>query len=256
MRDTTKFRITEHSLLYKALEHLKPLLESIDPAVMALPSSKERHSKAPKLSEAQNYHHRVFWYAKNMNETFKRLKDITLFIKDFPKPRTYFRQGITEHDWIQYHYHVYTIGVVGIYDIALKLTNEVFRLGIEERQVRKDTVEDNLWVKRTRVSQLLSILRKSTRPFKVPRNLFLHGGDQLKLDELDRLELICIATKLQVTDEHSPNLIKNIFQPSVDKLVNKMSKQISSLENKTANLFDELLPIYNFWSSYLKNADT
>lgn len=252
MRDTSKLKIEEHPLLNKALGELRPLLESIDPKIMAIKSSKERHSRAPKLSAEQTYHHCVFWYAKNMVEAFKQLNQVTMYIRDFPKPRSYFKQGITQYDWSQYHLHVYIVRIVSLYDIALKLTNGVFRLGVEDRQVRKDTVEDNLWVNRTRVSERLCDLRKSRLRVRKPRNLFVHSGDLWKLDELDMLEIICLANKLHVTSKYSANSIRNLFQSDINKLANRMSKEISSLEDKAIKLFDELMPVYDFWSSFLK----
>lgn len=254
MTDTSKLKIKEHTLFNKALDELRPLLESIDPEIMAIKSRKERHSKAPKLSVEQSYHHYVSWYTNNMVEAFKQLNQVTMYIRDFPKPRSYFRKGITQYDWIQYHFHAYIVRIVSLYDIALQLTNGVFRLGIEERQIRKDTVEDNLWVNSTRVSELLRDLRKSISRVKKPRNLFIHSGDLWKLDELDSLEIICVANKLNVTPKYSANSIRELFQYDIDKLTKRMSDEISSLEDKAIKLFDGLMPIYDFWSSFLKKG--
>lgn len=255
MEGSSKSNIQEHRLLEKALEELKPLLESISPEVMALESSRERHSKAPKLSEAQSYHHYVFWYAKNMVQAFKWLDHVTTYMKDFPKPQTYLKRGITQYDWVQYHYHIYLIIAISLYDIALKLANAVFRLGLEERQVGKGTIEDNLWVKRIQVSKLLCNLRNATSRLKAPRNLFVHEGDLLRLDELDRLDVICMANKLDVTREYPADRIKSLFKSEIDKVVDEMSRNISSLQDMAVKLFDGLLPIYESWATFLKNVD-
>jgi len=243
-----KLSIEEHSLCNKPLEKLRPLIESMSAEDLMIQSSKVRHSRAPKLSDEQNYHYYVNWYAYNMVKLFRRLNHTTIYIKDFPKPRSYFKQGITQYDWIQYHYHDYMVSIVGLYEVALKLTNGVFRLGIDEKQVNKSTIEDNLWVKSTGVSESLRTLRQATSHVKAPRNLFIHGGDLLKLDELDRLDIISIASKLHLC-EYPPDVIKNAFQVDIERLVNRMSSEISSMENHAINLFDKLLPIYNFHAS-------
>jgi len=250
-------RIEEHPLLNKAHEEMKPLIGSITPEDFVIESSKERHRRAPKLSTKQRYHYYVLYYTGNILDAFSRLNHATIYIKNFPKPASYLRQGVTEHDWIQYHYLVYILSIAGLYDIALKLTNGVFRLGLNEKIVNKSTVEDNLWVKSTRVSKLLDTLRKATSQVREPRNLFIHGGDLLKLDELHLLSIICMytktATKYYGTSEYPANSIKKQFQVDADELTNKMSRQISSLENDVINLFDELLPIYDFHSSSFKS---
>ena len=246
--------IEEHSLSSKPLEKLRPLIESMPVEDLMIKSSKVRHSKAPSLSIEQSYHRYVLWYVYNMVKLFSRLNHITIYIKDFPKPRSYLKQGITQYDWIQYHYHVYMVSIVGLYEVALKLTNGVFRLGIDEKQVKQSTVEENSWVKSTAVFESLRTLRQATSHVKAPRNLFLHGGDLLKLDELDRLDIISMASKIHLC-EYPPNLIKILFQLDIDKLANKMSSEISSLENHVINLFDKLLPIYDFHASIFKTID-
>jgi len=246
-------KIEEHSLCIKACEKLRPLIETITPEDLMIESSRERHARAPALSAEQTYHYYVFWYTINMVKAFSRLNHITIYIKDLPKPASYLRQGITQYDWIQYHYHFYIVNVVGLYDIALKLTNAIFRLGVDEKQVNKSSVEDNLWVKQPGVSKLLRTLREATSQHRGPRRLFIHGGDLLKLDALDRLDVICMANKL--TDEYSANAIKNLFEPDIDKLAGKMSNEISSLENIVINLFDKLLPVYDDNASTFKTID-
>ena len=248
-------KIEEHSLFNKLVEKLRPLIESTPLEDLMIESSEERYSRAPNLSAEQSYHYYVLWYATNMTKVFSRLNHVTIYIKDFPKPRSYLKQGITQYDWIQYHYHVYMVSIVGLYDIALKLTNGVFRLGVNEKQVNKATIENNSWVKATGVSGSLRTLRQATTQIREPRNLFIHGGDLVRLDELDRLDIICMASKLHLTCKtcYPPNSIKNLFQPDIDKLANKMSNKISSLENNVINLFDELSPIYDSHASRLQN---
>lgn len=245
-------KIEEHSLFIRALEKLRPLIESTPVEDLMIESSEERHARAPTLSAEQTYHHHVFWYAMNIQKAFSRLSHTTVYIKDFPRPGSYLRHGVTQYDWIQYHYHVYMISIVGLYDIALKLTNAVLQLGVDERQVNKSTVEDNLWVKQFRVSESLRTLRQTASHVKLPRNLFLHGGDLLKLDELDKLDIICMANKLG--HEYPADAMKSLFKPAIDKLVDKMSNEISSLESQVINLFDKLLPIYDHHASTFKTV--
>jgi hypothetical protein len=246
--------IGEHSLICKPLEKLMPLVQSMPTEDLMIKSSKVRHSRAPKLSNEQNYHHYVLWYAYNMVKLFRLLNHIVVYIKDFPKPKSYLKQGITQYDWIQYHYHVYMVSIVGLYEAALKLTNGVFRLGIDEKQVKESIIKENLWVKSTGVSEALRTFRQATSHIRVPRNLFLHGGDLLKLEDLDTLDIVCMASKVQLC-EYPPDVVKDIFQVDIDKRVDKMSSEISSMESHAMNLFDKLLPIYNFHASVFETIE-
>jgi len=249
-----KWNIEEHSLLRGPLEKLMPLVQSMPTEDLTIKSSKVRHSRAPKLSDEQNYHHYVFWYAHNMVKLFRLLNHVVIYIKDFPKPRRYLKQGITQYDWIQYHYHIYMVGIVGLYEVALKLTNGVFRLGIDEKQVKQSIIEENLWVKSTGVSESLHTFREATFHIRVPRNLFLHGGDLLKLDELDTLDIISIVSRLHLC-EYPPDVIKDMFRVDIGKLVKRMASEIASIENHARSLFDKLLPIYNFHASILETKE-
>lgn len=245
-------KIKEHLLLCKPLEELIPLIQSITRDQIMVKPAKARHALALKLTNEQNYHHYVLWYVHNLVSAFERLENVTKYIGDFPKPKSFLKQKITQYDWIQYHYHVYIISIVSLYDIALKLTNAVFRLGLNEREAKVTTVEENLWVISAGVSKSLQSLRTMTARYSKARHLFIHEGDLVKLDELDEVEIFCMAYKRGITVPYSVNVFKTESKPIVDDLLNQMSKEINTLESKVIHLLDELLPIYNFWSSYLK----
>jgi len=165
-------KIEEHSLFCKPLVELRPLIASATAEDLMIKSAKARHARAPKLTVEQNYHYYVFWYAGNLVESFRRLNNAIKYMGDFPKPKSYLKQKITQYDWIQYHYHMYMVSIVGLHDIALKLTNAVFRLGLPEREAKVNTVEENLWVKSTGVDELLKALRQATAQHIKARHLF------------------------------------------------------------------------------------
>jgi len=247
-------RIEEHPLLTKSFAELIPLIKAITPK-----AKDWQHRRALKLSTEQRYHHYVFWYANNMVKAFSRLNHVILYVKDFPKG--YLKQGVTMYDWIQYHYHVYILTIYGLYDIALNLTNCVFPLGLDKKTVNQSTVEDNLLVKSTGVSMSLGTLRKATSQVGTQRHSLIHRGDVLELDELRALSIICMDTKFTTEYPKSygkckypPDAIKFLFQLDIGELTDKMSSEISSLENNVINLFDELLPVYDSRASILKTS--
>jgi hypothetical protein len=257
-------KIEDHLLLCRLCAELRPTIESVTAQDLMIKSAKTRHARAPKLTEEQNYNRYVFWYAWNLVESLKRLNNAVKFMGDFPKPKSYLKQEITQYDWIQYHYHMYIVSIVSLYDIALKLTNAVFRLGLPEREAKANTVEENLWVKSTGVAGLLKLLKQATAQHTKERHLFIHEGDSVKLDEIDEeklhelcvLELYCIVLKKNIETPFtiSVEMLKNLSKPAVNGLLKKMSTEITSLEIQIASLFDRLLPVHEFWASYFKTS--
>lgn len=228
---------------------LRPLIASITTEDLLVKSAKARQARAPKLTEEQNYYYYVFWYMNNLIKAFKRLDNAVKYIGDFPRPKSYLKQEITQYDWIQYHYHMYIVSVVSLYDIVLRLTNAVFRLGLSEKEAKRNTVEDNSWVRSTGVAKLLKALRETAASYTKARHLFVHEGDLIKLDELDSLDIHCIAIKLNIESSFSVGQLKTRSRPIVSNLLSKMSTEMSSLENQITSLFDKLLPIFDFWGS-------
>ena len=243
---------------------MRPRLESVKPDDLLIKSAKARHARAPKLTEEQNYNRYVFWYAWNLVESLRRLENAKKYIGDFPKPKAYLKQEITQYDWIQYHYHIYIVSIVSLYDIALKLTNAVFRLGLPEREAKPNTIEENLWVKSTGIADLLKLLRQVIAKHTKERHSFIHEGDLIKLDEIDEeqfyefylLELFCMALKMniEVPLPISVEKLKRLSKTVVNGLLKKMSIENASLETRVISLFDKLLPVYEFWSSYFKSS--
>ncbi|MCJ7654657.1 MAG: Cthe_2314 family HEPN domain-containing protein [Dehalococcoidia bacterium] len=257
-------QIEEHPLVCRLCAEMRPRLESVTPEDLLIKSAKARHARTPKLTEEQNYNRYVFWYAWNLVESLRRLNNAKKYMGDFPKPKAYLKQEITQYDWIQYHYHMYIVSIFSLYDIALKLTNAVFRLGLPEREAKKNTVEENLWVKSTGTAELLKLLRQAIAQHAKERHSFIHEGDLIKLDEIDEeklyelylLELYCIALRenIEIPPAIPVEMLKNLSKPAVNGLLNKMSTEIASLETQIASLFDRLLPVYEFWASYLKRS--
>lgn len=263
-------KIEEHPLVCSLCAEIIPRLKSVTAEDLLIKSAKARHARAPKLTEEQNYNRYVLWYAWNLVESLRRLNNVKKYIGDFPKPKSYLKQEITQYDWIQYHYHMYIVSIISLYDIALKLVNAVFRLGLPEREAKASTVEENLWVKSTGVAESLKLLRRATAQHAKERHLFIHEGDLVKLDEIDEkklhelylLGLYCMALKknVELPFPISVEMLKDLSKPALNDLLTKMSIEIASVETQIVSVFDRLLPVYKFWISYFKpsmrNKDT
>ncbi|HAS27891.1 MAG TPA: hypothetical protein DCR59_01625 [Dehalococcoidia bacterium] len=246
-------KLENHILIQNTLDGIIPIITSTPAEILCIADSKQRHLKAPILSDEQQYDYYIFNYSTNIVKVLEQLNNIIIYIKDFPKPKHYAKKGISQYDWIQYHRHMYMVSIVSIYDIALILTNGVFRLGIDEKDVSKKTIENNHWVKKYGVSKILHELEKIISNTKISRNQFVHYGNMNNLDELNDFQLICLANKINKSLKYCADTIKEQNQNNIVKLAQTMTKEIILIEEKTIKLLDSLMPIYKFWKLNSKN---
>jgi hypothetical protein len=239
--------LENHALIQNTLNDLMPYIEKIPSELLCIEDSNLRHSKAPRLSDEQQYYYYILHYAMNIVKVLEQLNNIIIYINDFPKPKYYAKRNISQYDWIQYHRHMYIVSIISIYDIALILTNGVFRLDINEKKVSQKTVEDNQTVKKTGVSQILRELREMICNTKISRNQFVHYGNMNDLDELNDLNLICCANKISKDLKYCADIIKVQNQEPIDKLIQTMADEILLIKEKTIELFNLLMPVYESW---------
>jgi hypothetical protein len=154
--------LESHSLIQNLMTNLRPVIEAAGKELVKLAekTGEVRKKSVTPLPEPYFYHYEVFYYATSLLNAISRLKDIQTYLIRFPQPRTYEKHGITQDKWIEHHYANYVVTVVNLYDIALILTNVVFRLGIPPRQCRDNVVKENEWVKKTQVKPALDHLNR------------------------------------------------------------------------------------------------
>ncbi|MFN3492072.1 MAG: hypothetical protein ACK40V_07620, partial [Anaerolineales bacterium] len=72
----------------------------------------------PNLSHEEKYNRDTLHYIANIINAFDRINYSQIFITRFPQPRKYEKLGITEDQWIYYHYSYLITTLVSIYDTA------------------------------------------------------------------------------------------------------------------------------------------
>lgn len=260
-------RLESHKLISTALENLRPVIKAIESEWSELvKKSGKLPPKLPKKSgkgvpEPYFYYWQVFYYAMRLVDAIRTIRDIQTFLRKFPQPRTYEKHGITPDRWIEYHYSNYVTIVVSLYDIALILTNAVFRLGIPERQCKDDVVTNNAWVTGTPVKSALEHLNKVIQPFRMPRHGHIHRGEVPDIEELektehfDELKLFSVAQLFAIPEAASLRDLADFLysHESVAIRLNLEAKR-KLLERALLALFDALLPIYEAQTSKLKTT--
>jgi hypothetical protein len=131
------------------LDYLTPLLEESKVGLLALSERGEVRSEGEAtLLEYEFYDNDVFRNAGAAVEAVERLEQIQRLIEAAGKS-SWDGAGLDRHTWIEYHYSYYVVTLVSLTDIALVLTNAVFRLGNLERDCKPDLIARNRWVAQT-----------------------------------------------------------------------------------------------------------
>jgi len=133
---------------------------------------------------------------------------------------------------------------VSLFDIALLLTNAVFRLGYSERNSTEKCVMKNSSVKHTAVKQSLDGLKKLITPHEDKRHLYVHRGKIQNPKELDWLKLVHL---LQETHpDGTPDVTFDLaYGEHAQKLCETIQEESDTLHDRLSHFFDTLSPIYD-----------
>lgn len=242
--------IYSHDLIIEVLKNLQPVLEgSTKKLRKAISENKVRVKDESELWEHEWYSYEVFKCLSSLLNAVDRLRQSKIFIRKFPRPRSYEKEGISQDIWIEYHYSYYVITLVSSFDIALILTNSVFRLGNQERDCKPNLILKNYWVRETPVKKSLIELNELIKPHRQDRNLHVHRGEMpnialvMNSEKLDRLKLISLVQQLS-----EPRIDKNILDLAYNNQVKEISKRLNSETYKISTvldkLFNGLMPVY------------
>ncbi len=206
-----------------------------------------------KLSGPDQYFYPVFSYIVRIRDCFERLDHIRIFISHPIILKKYREGGINQTNYIQYHYSNWAVTFVGIFDITLHLTNNVFRLGIPEKRCHPQLIIQNSWVRSRGIDKILQNLNSRVEPFREPRNLFIHRGisqmDDLlttlgAYDLLNERGMVENDTMLKIIN-HSK--VKLAYREKISEILNKLIKQEEAVFNTSMELLTSLHPVYKFW---------
>jgi hypothetical protein len=136
-----------------------------------------------------------------------------------------------------------------LFDIALILTNSVFRLGNRERDCKADLIMKNSWVRQTSVKQTLADLDQLIKPHREGRNLHLHRGQMpdvastMGLEELDLLRVYSFV-QMRVEPIVDREIIDWAYKGATKEIIEKLQEERGNIHNIIWQFFDDLFPIY------------
>lgn len=234
----------KHPLLSLPADKLKPVIDESSKILGELAKEGKLRSETERaIPEPFWYEYEIFTLTITLVEALERLGEVCEFLQEFPCPETYEKRGITRDKWIEYHYANYVSNVVSLYDIALILTNSVFRLGIPARECRNSTILHNRWVTETPVEVALNALNTRVRSYREPRNLHLHRGQLPVLGQIDALKTFSFLQRAG-KPQADPKLINSAYASVAQGIVYELRQEIGNIQSEILSLFDALLEIY------------
>jgi hypothetical protein len=81
---------------------------------------------------------------------------------------------MNRHDYIVYGIENYYLRLTSVYDRCLRLTNDIFQIGLPERQCNNESIVKNAHIKGSAVAKALTKIDKFTGPFRFHRNTVAH----------------------------------------------------------------------------------
>lgn len=240
-------QIENHDFVRESSNDVQPILEKV------------HRDKDYSLSEGERYSASVFKWAGRILECFVTLEHARAYIGHFRTNKWYAEAGIGRSHYINYHYFNYAITTVRIMDVALILTNTIFRLGNPERLCRLDNINENYWVRSAGIDELLKKLNATVEPWREPRNLFVHRGATLDISGqrqdsklLFLLEAYDRFSELDTSIASVPfHLVKSWYRSVVSGIFKEFDQTEKPLLDATSGLLSGLLPIYKSWHKAL-----
>lgn len=242
--------LLSHPLMERVLENVQPTLDrSIARLKKAARKGKIRVESEDAITVGQRYQVDVFQRASAVLDCVYQLEDIRKFIKRFPSPRKYEKEGISQYRWIEYHYSFFAVTLVSMQDTALILVNAVFRLGNPDKSCRAGLIKKNEWVRNSGVNKSLDKLECIVSPHRPIRNSYVHRRMAPELYKifgsnlLDHLKLHSF-----INFHHDPIVDKRLmdlaFKGETTKISERLGTEISKSKDAVWILFDSLFPIY------------
>ena len=220
--------LSEHPLVKAALEGSNLFVESVGCQLVEntrrtgrLP----RRKTEPEKNDApgNGYASRVLQKIASVTGIMERLEVCRVFVARARPEMICPEDGVGYHTWLDYHFAHFVVLMIGAYDVALLLVNEVLRLGNQERNCKSWIITTNCFVRDTEVANRLESLGKVVEPYRQLRNCYVHRGSDSgiveALDSGDSDAFMLMSSVSMMTSESvvSPALLGLLFHAEADK---------------------------------------
>ncbi len=178
------------------------------------------------------------------------------YLSGYQSRKTSDDELITRADYIAYQLENLYLRFAMIPDRSLRLTNEVFRLGLPARECGTRTVTDNQHLRGTPVRTRLRAIERIVKPYREVRNTIAHLA-RYNDPALSQVEVFFVLQKSEgPPDESVLERTRHIYKRETDSYVEAKRKEfgpiVSDLIDEVARLFETLLPPFRRGHAALK----
>lgn len=178
------------------------------------------------------------------------------YLSGYQSRKTSDGELITRADHIAYQMENLYLRLGMIPDRSLRLTNEVFRLGLPARECGTRSVTDNQHLRGTPVRARLRTIDRIVKPHRETRNTIAHLA-RYNDPALSKVEAFFILQKAKgPPDESVLERACHFYKREADAYVEAKRKEfgpiVSSLIDEVARLFETLLPPFRRKHAALK----
>ena len=179
-----------------------------------------------------------------------------IYLSRYQSRRTLEGELITRADYIIFQMENFYLRLGMIPDRSLRLTNEVFRLGLPARDCSERTVTDNEHVWRTHVRERLRAIDKVVNPHREARNKIAHLS-RYNDSAFLMIELFFMLQKSKdPTDDSLLEDVRHLYKRETDAYVEAKRKELGHvarvLVEEVSHFFESLLPTFKLVHEKLK----
>jgi hypothetical protein len=193
--------------------------------------------------------------AGQVNIACDQLHYALAYLSGYRSRKTSGGELISRADYIAYQIENLYFRLGMIPDRSLRLTNEVFRLGLPTRECRTRTITDNQHLRGTTVRARLRAIDEIVKPHREARNIIAHFG-RYDDREFNKIESFFILQESEVQPDKWFINAKHIFKWRTDVFVKEKRTEfesvVSNLVHEVARLFEALLPPFRREHAALK----
>ncbi|MDO6598472.1 Cthe_2314 family HEPN domain-containing protein [Oceanihabitans sp. 2_MG-2023] len=198
------------------------------------------------LNDTEKYVSRVSKINGDLRRVFEQLNSIRVFIRRFPNKKFYYENGIGELDYIQYHTESLVHKIHTIMEIMKLMVNEVYCLGIQERNcnwknlTRKlDKETDCLRV----IDNYLDVFKDyiDLRHINTHRGIYKDGEkEEIEMDFGLDIYLMSQSLGYELDEKFQKAFPKFM----IDYKIKELKKQRIEFINKTEKIINEKLKLF------------
>jgi hypothetical protein len=225
------------SLLPQSHPFIEHLRNCVLPSITEMENDSQRNlEEIRELSPQEAYTQKCFLLLASLLTVCSQLDHTVQLLSGYRASQT--PDNYSRLDHIVYHLENHLIRVVMVPDRVLLLVNDVFRIGLPEKECKQSTVIDNLRVRNTPVRDYYRELEKYIQPYRTQRNIIVHGSKYTDPD-IERLDLLYIIQNSN--DEEPQNLRYYYLKRITDQVVRQKQQELTKVNKELFTLLDEVL---------------